>query len=220
MLKRIYHLLAWLAMINLFAVAGLLAYLFGSGRLNAERMDQVAMVLRGEFPKPEAAATQPARTDAVPQTSRDQMAALEARKRFFTLISERHQRELEDRRALNQSIQMDVMRQLEQIETRRQEFQQEKKKVEDEMAETGFQQVLDMYASMEPKLAKDILITKKDADVVRLFMKMDAGRRTKIVNTCKTEQEKQWVSRVMARMREQDITAGGQAPAAGVAGGK
>ena len=55
MLKRFYHLLALLAMINLFAVVGLVAYLFTSGRLNAQRIDQIAVVLRGEFP-----ASQPA----------------------------------------------------------------------------------------------------------------------------------------------------------------
>ena len=59
-MKRLYHMIAMLALINLFALAGFLGYLFSSGRLSRERVEEIAMVLRGEFPKESAAANQPA----------------------------------------------------------------------------------------------------------------------------------------------------------------
>ncbi|HOA72556.1 MAG TPA: hypothetical protein PL151_01685 [Phycisphaerae bacterium] len=208
MLKRVWHAIAWLALANLFAVAGLVAYLFASGRLNGERMEQIAAVLRGEYPQVQVVATQPTAAPEKPQTSREELAQLEARKRLYTLISERHQRDIDDRNSLNQAIQMDVNRQLEQIEAQKQEFQKQKQQTEQQLEQSGFQQALDMFSEMDPKLAKDILITKKDADVAHLLVRMDSGKRKKIVNTCKTAQEKEWMGRILTqigRMSDPDI---------------
>lgn len=206
MFKRLYHVVAWLALANLFAVGGLVAFLFASGKLNSERVEQIAVVLRGEFPKPASAASQPVAQQERPETSQEELARLEARKQFYSLISERQQRDIDDRRSLNQSIQLDVNRQLEQIEQQQQEFRETKKQTEAALEQTGFQQALDIYSEMEPKLAKDILITKKDADVVQLFMKMDSGKRKKIVNTCKSAEEKAWMGRILAAIRSLDET--------------
>lgn len=200
MFKRLYQIVAWLALANLFAVAGLVGYLVASGRLDAERVDQIAMVLRGEFPEPQTAETQPAMAEAPPQTSREELKELQARKRFYELIAERQQRELADRSALNQSIQMDVNRQLENIEAKEQEFEQNKKETTELLAEDGFKESLEIFSSMDPKLAKEVLMDRKDADVVRVFMEMDEIRRKKIINTCKTAEEQDWISRVLTQM--------------------
>lgn len=204
MFKRLYHVVAWLALANLFAVGGLVAFLFASGKLDGERVEQIAVVLRGEFPKPQVAASQPAAAPERPQTSQEELARLEARKQFYSLISERQQRDIDDRRNLNQTIQLDVNRQLEQIEQQQQDFQKTRQQTEQALEQSGFQQALDIYSEMEPKLAKEILITKKDADVVQLFTKMDSGKRKKIVNTCKTAEEKAWMSRILTEIRNLD----------------
>jgi len=204
MFKKLWHMVAWLALANLFAVGGLVAYLVVSGRLNGERLEQIAVVLRGEFPQPEAPASQPAAAPDKPQTSAEELAQLEARKRLYTLISERHQREIDDRNSLNQAIQLDVNRQLEQIETQKETFQKEKRMTQEALEQSGFQQALDIYSEMDPKLAKDVLITKKDADVVHLFMSMDSGKRKKIVNSCKTPEEKAWVGRILTQIGSLD----------------
>lgn len=206
MLKRFYHVLAWLAVANLFAVGGLVGYLFASGKLNPERMEQIAVVLRGEFPKPQVQTTQPAKQEEKPQTSREELARLEARKRFYMLISERQQRDLEDRNTLSQSIQLDVNRQLEKIESKEQEFTKQKQEAQKVAEQNGFQQTLDIYSEMDPKLAKDVLRTHfKDADAVRVLMQMDTGRRKRIVNSCKTDEEKAWISRMLMQMQRLDV---------------
>lgn len=200
MLRRLYHILALLAMINLFAVAGLVGYLFASGRLNAERVDQIAVVLRGEFPKaPEPVATRPA-DGAVPERSRDEIARIEAKRKFYALIADRQQRELADRQTLNQRIQFDVNAQMEQIQAKAQQIEEQKTKLREEVQQDGFTQALAMYSDMEPKLAKDVLITKKDADVVQILTQMDPVPRKKIINSCKTQEEKAWIGRIVTQM--------------------
>lgn len=204
MLKRLAHAIAWLALAHLFAVGGLIGYLFASGRLNGERVEQIAMVLRGEFPKPEAVTTRPAEVEEMPQTSQKELAELEARRRLYTLVSERHQREIEDRKSLNQAIQFDVNRQLERIQEEQEEFQKEKRQTQQALEQTGFQHALEIYSDMDPKLAKDVLITKQDPEVVQFFINMDPMKRKKIVNTCKSEEEKAWVGRILTQINKLD----------------
>jgi flagellar motility protein MotE (MotC chaperone) len=199
-IKRLYQILAFVAVANLFAVGGLIGFLVASGRLNAERAEQIAVVLRGEFPRPAAQASRPASAPEEPQTSRQELVQNESRQRLAELFSDRRQRDIEDRNRLNQAMQMDVDRQLEQLHTREQEFQKERKKAREAATESSLQQVLDIYSDMEPKLAKDVLITRKDPDSVQILMRLDPGRRKKIVNTCKTAEEKAWISRILAQI--------------------
>ena len=205
MLKRLYHTLALLALVNLFAVAGLVGYLLASGRLNAERVDQIGEVLRGEYPAPEVAATQPVDDKVVPQRSREEIAALRDERERRQLASVRLKRESADRETLDQSVQFQVLRRLEEIERKNALFEQQKKAFETQKEQEGFTQALEMYSSMTPKLAKDLLKTReKNADVVRLLMRMEPSRRKKIVNACKTSEEKLWVGRILIQIERQD----------------
>jgi flagellar motility protein MotE (MotC chaperone) len=203
MIKKLYHGVAMIALVNLFAVAGLVGYLFATGRLNEERVNQIGKVLRGQFPKePEVASTQPVATQPAPQESRAEIADLQAKRELYRLVGERLQNEVTQRQALNDSVQLEVLRRLEEIEKKNQRFEQEKKEFKKQSEQQGFTQVLDMYSSMDPKLAKDLLRTKeKDADVVQLLMKMDPNRRTKIVNACKSAEDRVWIRRILDQIQ-------------------
>lgn len=207
MLKRFYHILALLALVNLFAVTGLLVYLFASGRLNAERVDQIGEVLRGEYPVSQVACTQPADERAIPQRSRQEIAAVRGQRERIQLVSERLKRESADRKTLDQSVQLQVLRQLEEIESKKKLFEQQKQAFLTQKEQEGFTQALEMYSSINPKLAKDLLKTReKDVDVVRLLMRMESSRRKKIVNACKTPEEKFWIGRILTQVEKQNQT--------------
>lgn len=206
MIRKLYQGVAMLALINLFAVGGLVGYLFASGRLNEERVNQIGKVLRGEFPKEqEVASTQPAATQPAPQESRAEIADLQAKRELYRLVGERLQNEVAQRQSLNDSVQLEVLRRLEEIEKKNQRFENEKKEFKQQSEQEGFTQVLDMYSSMDPKLAKDLLRTKeKDADVVQLLMKMDPNRRTKIVNACKSAEDRVWIRRILDQIQSKN----------------
>jgi hypothetical protein len=205
-MKRLYHLLALLAFANLFAVAGLVTYLLSSGRLNAERADQIAKVLRGEWPEAQAPASQPAPPPAPPEASRAEIARVQAQKEFHELIADRHKREMEDRLGLNQSIRLQVMRDLEQLETRREDFKKEKELFLQETAQLGFEKELELFSKMDPVLAKDLLASRKDADVVQLLSRMDTNRAKKIIDACKKSQaDKTWIGRIVEQIPKLDL---------------
>jgi len=207
MLKKLYHILALMALVNLFALAGLIGYLFSSGRLNAERIDQIGEVLRGEYPVPEVASTQPAEEQTAPQRSRQEIAAARERRERLQLASERLKRESADRETLDQSVQLQVLRQLEEIERREQRLANQKTAFVTQKEQEGFVKALEIYSSMDPKLAKDLLKSReKDADVVRLLTRMEPSRCKKIVNACKSPEEKFWIGRILIQLEKQNKT--------------
>ncbi len=200
MLKRFYHLLALLAMINLFAVAGLIGYLFATGRLNAERVEQMAVVLRGEFPasQPAATATQPAERDEKPQGSGEEIAEHREKKELLALQDSRRARELRDRDLLDKRIQLETRQLLEKLERKENELRQQKQVLEKEGEQAGFERQLDLLSKTEPKLAMQLLKNQiKEPDAVQLLMKMDENRVKAIINACKKEDDKAWIGRIL-----------------------
>ena len=205
MLKRIYHGLALVALINLFAFSGLIGFLVASGRMDGTRARQIADVLRGEVSSTQPAVAEPVEGPPVPQPSRAEIAEVQAKKEFFRLVGERLESEIRQRQELNDSVQLEVLRRLEEIEKKNQRFEQEKEAFQQQSQQEGFQQVLDMYSQMEPGLAKDLLkATTKDADVVRILMEMDPNRRKNIINACKDEVDRLWIRRILDQVQKLD----------------
>ena len=199
MLKRFYHLLALLAMINLFAVGGLVAYLFTSGRLNAQRVEQIAVVLRGEFPtsQPAVASTQPARQEENAQGSGAELVRQQEQKELLELTRGRREREIRDRDVLDQRIQLETRQLLEKLEKKEKDLQKAKQVLSTEGEEAGFEKQITLLSKAEPKLALQLLKAQKEPDAVQLLMKMDENRVKGIINACKTEDDRTWVGRIL-----------------------
>jgi flagellar motility protein MotE (MotC chaperone) len=215
-MTRLYHMLALIALINLFAIAGLLGYLFASGRLSAERVDQIAKVMRGEFPASQPA-SQPAAASAPapPEPSRAEIERIKAHRQYYDLVAERHQRELQYREQLNQRILFEVNSKLEEIEREKKLLAQQRQEMSKASGEDGFAQMVEIFSNMDPNKARDLLRTQtKEADAVSILSRMETGRSKKIFNACKTEDEKLWLGRILNQIRQ------GAASGAGVDGPK
>ena len=202
MLKRLYHLLALLALVNLFALTGFAAYLFVSGRLDGERMKQIAMVLRGEFPaEPEVKAELPATQPAAPvERSEAELARVAAKKEYYQLVSDFHRTELDRRKALDERVQLETLQLLERIEATEKALETKREEQFDAGQQAGFERQLTILSNIEPTKAKDMLRNPgafKEADVVRLLMAMDENRVKAIVNSCKTAEELDWIGRIL-----------------------
>jgi hypothetical protein len=202
-----------LALVNLFAALGFVGFLFASGRLDSERLEQIAMVLRGEFPadKPVGVPAAPAAPQpALQEPSQAEIARAQARQEHIELIAQRHQREIQDRREFNQAIQLDVLRQLEQIERLRAQFDKDRRGTALQSEQEGFARTLEMYEGMDPVRAKDLLRNhSKEADTVRILMAMDPVRARKIINVCRSDEELLWVGRILNQMNHLNTVPGG-----------
>jgi hypothetical protein len=207
-MKRLYHVLSLLALVYFFATAGFIGFLFGTGRLDAERIDRMAAALRGEALKPAAAASQPASQPApVALSSRAEIARMQEQRESLELLGERARREIEQRQALDRQIQLEVTRQIEEIQARRNELQENKKKSSgrQQVAQSnGLEREVELLSSVEPKNARDLLMQRKEPDAVQVLMRMETNRVKKIVDACKTDGEKAWIGRILNQIHNMD----------------
>lgn len=222
-MKRLYHMLSLLALTHLFALGGLMGYLFASGRLNTERIDQMASVLRGEYPEP--VTTQPAAEPPPPPVaSADQIARTQRQEEREALLSARRAEEKGDRSVLERQTWLNLQLQQEEIEQDRKRFVKEKKNFREEANLAGFERVTNAFARSDPSKAKELLMQGKEftePEVVRLMMAMDENALKKIVNECSTPEEMSWINRILNQIMDTDdeATTGGASPSAGAGDG-
>jgi len=211
-MRRVLQAISLFAVTQLLAIGGLVGYLVGTGRLNAERADQIAKVLRGEWPKPAPPATQPVEPKSVPETASSQLVRSREQREFYSLLAQRQVRELEDRARLNRMIQLDVVQKLEEIEKRQQEMQDRQKERSQRPARDGFSKEIEVFSTIEATRARKLLMGQREPDAVRLLMELDPGRVRKIVDTCKTTEEMDWARRILAQLHSpEDDRAGAEA---------
>lgn len=199
-MKRLYHVLALLALVQFFATCGLLGFLFGTKRLTGEKMDKIAGVMRGDQPAPAPAsqpATQPAGKRPTPPS---ELAQGSVEREILALAVERQKRELNDLTRLAQAVQLDMLKRLEEINEREKRFAGEQKKLVQQTQGDGFARELEVLSTIDAKRALDLLMVKKDPDALRLLMEMDAGRVKKIIDNCKTTTQMEWAGRILTQL--------------------
>ena len=199
-MKRLYQIISLIAVIQLLATSGLIGYMFATKRLTAERVDAIARVIRGETEAPEAPASRPAAEPGKPESATSQIARTRAQEEWLALMVERQGRELQDRARLNQTIQLDVMRRLEEIDRREKAFAEQQKKLQEEQSQDGFAREVELMTAIEATRARKLLMMRKEPDAVRLLMSMDAARAKKILDTCKTAEEMEWAGRILDQL--------------------
>jgi hypothetical protein len=125
------------------------------------------------------------------------------------LVLERRKCELEDRRRLNQSIRLEIDRKLADLQRQQKAFSLEKEDFYTQIRQRGFEKTLEMLSSVEPEIARDLLMKGEefeDMDVVRLLMAMDDFRAKKIVNTCQSQDELDWIRKILAQIHNLEKT--------------
>jgi len=204
--KQAFHIVALLAILHLAGLAGLGAYMLASGRLDAEKVEKIAAIMRGEDLEGEAkvATSQPVATPVLAVAARDKIAARQTTDEVKRLIGERLLREAADRNALANAAMLKVTRQLEGLAKERAEFAASRKLAVRADQETGQQAELAILSSLSEKPARDLLMAKPMPDAVRILMKMKKRSAAAIIEACKTEAEKAWAVQVLQEIAGQD----------------
>lgn len=210
MVKRVLQIVSGLALVNLVVLIGLTGFLFGTGRLDAERIDQIGEVLKGNWPAddgPDVATTLAAAPaqDSSAKIHRDEEIEEILRRRF-----DRQRREIADQRALVDAARLVVLRQREGFEQEKHAWEQAKLAWQRERQMDGFAKELEYLSSIKSKQAKELLRLKADPDVVKVLMEMDTRKGKKIVDECKTPEERAWIARILEQIRRQNDLAADQ----------
>jgi len=222
---KLFNALAAIALAIVLACGCFAGYLFGTGKLSGQRLDQIAGVLRGEFDEPaEADAVGPVVAEAPAELPRAPSAAevREVRKRehLAMLETERAARDLEaQRRLLNQTLQYVVLEQ-EKLAGDKVAFAQQRRNIQDVARDEGFQKELEIVSGMQARQAKEHILRtwkREPADAVRLLNAMDEGRVRRIFEQFKTAEELELQTDLLEQIRLQGMK--GTAHASGMTGG-
>jgi hypothetical protein len=218
-IAKLLNIVSALALATLLAAGGFVGYLFGTGHLNAGRIELVARVLRGQLdqvphdepvPAASAAATQPAPQRLAP--SPEEMQAQRQRERLTSLELERAASDLDARRRLLDQALQHVIQEQERLaeDKKRSEVAAEQKKTTEAGLDEGFKKEVELVSSLQPRQAKEHVLRvwkKQPADAVRLLEQMDESRVKRILEQLKTTEELQIQTDLLEQIRLHGIEA-------------
>jgi len=197
LLKRIYNAVAILAIVNLLVMAVLIGVAWASGRLSAERVEQIAMVLRGELGKDQAPATQPAATQPAPQAASEKIRHDEELEEIFARRFDWHHRELQNLVSLIDTARLEQLRQREALQQEVAQYEEARQAWLEQEQRDGFKQSLVYLESIDPKIAKYLLQQKKEADAAQFLSAMNSRKGRDIIEECTTPEDREWIGRVL-----------------------
>ncbi|MCD4761245.1 hypothetical protein K8R42_05095 [bacterium] len=202
-MKRLFTIVALLAITHLAALAALGGYAWQQGWLEPDRVDRAMAVLRGEDVAGEV--EEPVVVEEVRSTSAiDRIRQNQEVEDIYRTEFDRRNREIQDGWKLLEAQQLTLLREKEDLEAQRRRWID----VQDERArragDDGFQKELDILSGLKAKAAKELLKLKDEADVVRIVMAMEGRKVQKIVDQCKTSEERLWIERILEQLHNRD----------------
>lgn len=208
-MKRVYQIVAVLSVGHMAALIGLIAFLALTGRLTPQKVDAMAAAWRGGDEEQPSAATQPAAQGAEEMGPNGRSAAqaltdLRHQQETVRNVVARELREIQDRNRLAEVIRLDVVRRREQLAKDREAFEAEQRRLREETNRSGFTKELESLEAAKPAVRKEVLKSKKDADALMLLMEMDTRSVKQVIESCKTEEELAWMTRLLDRMHNLD----------------
>lgn len=225
-MAKLFNILGALSLAVLLALGGLGGYLWGTGRLDAVRVERIASALRGDEPAqadstPVTVVPSSAATDVVEEEPRartiNEVRAQRKRQHLEILQTERAARDLEAQRLLLDQALQRVMLEQERLATDRDAFLQRRERIKEAARDVGFQKELELVSGLQPRQAKEHLLrvwASHPADAVRLINAMDTGRARRILEEFKTDEELKIQSALLEQIRLQGM--GGSADASGM----
>ena len=204
--KRLYFVMSVMAMANLAALAGVVFVAHSRGYLTPERVQAAAAALRGELstsqPTTMVAASRP--VEIVP--SAEQIARNDAADQIRRAELERREREIEHAWQQLETQQLAVLQQKEDLEAAMKRGAAEAEARAKSTGDSGWEKQVELIASLKAKTAKDLLREKPEPEVVRIFMELDARKTQKIIEMCKSTEERQWIGRILEQLHQQNAS--------------
>lgn len=197
MRKTLIQLVSTLAIANLLALIGAVGFLFGTGRLDADRVERITEIIVGEDEEETEDVASEIEQPDEKEEAHVKLARAREESDLIRRMFERQERETRDRQRLVDAMMLDVTRRQEQLTEERELFDEQQRNLREERLQSGFRKELELLESAKPKIRRDLLRAKSDADAVKLMMEMDTRAGKQVIDACKSPQEKAWISRIL-----------------------
>lgn len=203
-MKRLMSVMPIVALMNMTALAGLCLYAWQKGWLEPERVRAAAMLLHDGIPEEEPAADESAGPGVA--TSVQRIAYSNESDQIRHAELDRREREIEHAWQHLETQQLAFLKEKEALDALRKRTAAEAVARIDEAGEGGWQRELELMGSIKSKLAKDLLREKADAEVVKLISELDVRKAKKIIEQCKTSEERLWIGRILEQLQQRDAS--------------
>ena len=217
-MNKLFSAIAILSVATLLAGGGFTGYLFGSGKLNAQRMETIAQVLRGELddaagegeqvPESQPATGEGEGDEAGARTggSAAEARARQKREELESLRLERAKDDLAAQRRMLEQIRLNLVQEQEQFAEAQAAFVQQEDNRAAKLRDDGFQKELALVASLKPAQAKayiERVWQSQKADAVRLMAALEERQAKRILDQFKTPEELTIMTDLLEQIRLQ-----------------
>ncbi|HUU83401.1 MAG TPA: hypothetical protein VM243_07855 [Phycisphaerae bacterium] len=200
--KKAFRLVALLALLNVLAAGAGLAYLVGSGRLTAERVEQIATVLRGEWPAPQTAQAQEIAPVEPPAKSAEAIENEQTTEQITRHMIDRRMAELEQQAATARAALLKVTREREAHQREKDEFAAQRRQRDTQERSEGFRKDLALLGSLNAKVAVDYLLQKPPEDAAQMLLQMETRKAKRIIEAAKTTAQKKKMGQIYQLLSE------------------
>jgi hypothetical protein len=197
--KRLFLAISLMSVLNMAALCGLFGYAWMQGWMTPDRVRQACAVLVGEGAEAPDVANGEGASEVVgdARATSDLIRGNKQADERYRIELDRRKKEIENGWAQLQLQQLALVQRQEAFDADKKRFATEREQLAEKEGDSGFQAELETLSAIDAKNAKELLKLKSDADVVRILMAMDGRKRSKIVKTCKTDEERLWIGRMM-----------------------
>jgi hypothetical protein len=218
--KRLLTVISGTLALNFLVLIGAIVWLYQSGRLNHERVQQIKAIVLEPATQPTTQPSEVRDPSTQPSLKLDQLLAkvsgrsaseqVEFMQRTFdaqSAILDARFTELEKQRATLKSAQAQLSKDREQLAAGRKAVQDREQEQARLASDKGFQETLEMYGTMPARQVKTIFMSLDDATVVRYLKSMEPRVAGKIVKEFKTPEETARAMRILEMMRQSEASA-------------
>lgn len=203
-MKRLFSVVSMVALLNLTALAGLGVFAWQKGWLEPERVQGAVSLLREGIPDEDTTTGEPG--VAVVSTANERIAISNEVTQIRDAELNRREREIETAWQQLETQQLAFLKEKEALEALRKRNAKEVESRMQQVGQSGWKREFELLGGIKPKLAKDLLRDKDDAEVVKILSELETRKAKKIVEQCKTSEERRWIGRILDQMQERDAS--------------
>ena len=202
-LRGLYTVVSVLALLHLLGLAGFGAFMWNNGTLNAERVELLAGVLRGEYDAPAEDGGEDAGEETVVSRNSEETIAREQ------IDAEIAKRQLErEKTEMRQRLDL-IAREMHRVRQEREFFEDQRRRAteaakrrNEQDYRDGFQKQLEYFGQLKPKNAVEYLLSRNVEEAAEILRTIDTRKGKKIIEAAKTPNQRKKMDEILRLLPE------------------
>jgi hypothetical protein len=219
-MKKLLSVIAWTLALNFLAAGAGVGFLFKSGRIDRDKIQQIKQLVFQPATQPVEQRSDARDPTTQPTLKLEEMLAkvsgrsaseqVEFMQRTFDsqmAILDRRYQELQSQRKTLEDARAEIDAQRKKLAADQQKLADAQQQQQKLASDKGFQDTLALYSSMPPRQVKTIFMSLTDDTMIQYLRAMEPRTATKITKEFKSPEELTRIGQVLEKMRQTQATA-------------